>query len=280
MGQIIHSDEYYLIEIFDEFFSYLYPDYIHSEKLSKNVDFANISINKKLFPVCNKITISKDCVLYRARNLSLSNLLYNPNSKNEFEFWNNYISNYFNCSTCNELHKTYISTKIKEASLIDKRISSDLSNGYLGYNKEKCGAPPVELCNNEERCSGKKERVLYLADSINTCLLECNANRDVIYNMGEFVPKNSLSVYDITKNETNFFEIGISQAFSKVTQDNNYQRSQMIAKIICKLGYDGIKYHSAKNSRGYCYMFFNPSILDCVRSYYVKPIELLTRYIK
>ena len=45
MGQIIHSDEYYLIEIFDEFFSYLYPDYIHSEKLSKNVDFANISIS-------------------------------------------------------------------------------------------------------------------------------------------------------------------------------------------------------------------------------------------
>ena len=71
----------------------------------------------------------------------------------------------------------------------------------------------------------------------------------------------------------------ISEIFSYVSQENEYKKSQELTHIIKGLGYDGVKYMSAKSTNGYCVVVFESEKCECKRSYLVKPLNVVIAYV-
>ncbi len=221
-------------------------------------------------------------ILYRAREALEKDMAYNSDDILEVEFWKAYIISYFNVNDNKDFtgRKKFINEWCVYARMSEwKEICEALSNGYLGYNKDKSGAPPMEVCENG-RANKDGQSVLYLGESINTCLLECNANRGENFSIGEFQAREKLIVYDFIASEDDCNQLWLSSIFSQVTQQGNYAKTQTLARLIKELGYDGIKYRSAKEEEGVCYVIFYPEKFECTRSFLVQPTNVTISFRK
>lgn len=235
-------------------------------------------IDKKIL-VNSDCLIKKNTVLFRARKVTAKDFAYDKNNSEEVDFWDNYIKGYQCGFGREDILQEYINKKRNMVVCLNEEISNDLSNGYCGLRKELCGAPPKSLCKGQ-RCNIDGERVLYLGDAIETCLLECCANCGETFNIGEFVAVKDLYFFDISTLSEYYAQFWFSCLFSDVEQEGNYIKSQIISFLIQKKGYAGIKYRSVKNCKGFCYAVFDPEKFECRRSYLVKPIELTVKYIR
>lgn len=185
---------------------------------------------------------------------------------------------YFANSGVRELQCAFIKEQGNIEKFFHSNADTGIRNGYLGYSKDKCGAPPLGNSENG-RCNKKGESVLYLGDTVETCLLECNACRKEIFSIGEFAPQDTLTICDLEKlAKIDYCGLWISEIFSYVTQENEYIKSQVLTNIIKELGYDGVKYMSAKSTNGYCVAVFDPEKCECKRSYLVKPSNVVITY--
>lgn len=276
----INDDDFHVVNEFNNFFDFEYPLCASlTETACSELDRRCKNLKDNL--LCNGINANIDIGIkfYRARKVTIKELSYNSDDDEERPFWDSYITGYFACSNCKKLQEDFIRKQAFYGKFINDEISKALSSGYLGFNKDKSGAPPLEKCKNE-RASKTGERVLYLGDSIATCLLECNANREEIFSIGEFIATRPLTIYDFAESENNYCNLWLSCIFSKVSQEQDYRKTQVLTRVIREMGYDGIKYRSAKNTEGFCYAIFNPEDFECKCSYLVKPTNVSISFSK
>ena len=276
----INDDDFHVVNEFNNFFDFEYPLCASlTETACSELDRRCKNLKDNL--LCNGINANIDIgtKFYRARKVTIKELSYNSDDDEERSFWDSYITGYFTCSNCKILHCQYIKKQIGKSLAYNEKIHWDLSNGYWGYRKEQCGAPPICFC-SDGRANEKGERVLYLGDSIATCLLECNANREEIFSIGEFIATRPLTIYDFAESENNYCNLWLSCIFSKVSQEQDYRKTQVLTRVIREMGYDGIKYRSAKNTEGFCYAIFNPEDFECKCSYLVKPTNVSISFSK
>lgn len=78
----------------------------------------------------------------------------------------------------------------------------------------------------------------------------------------------------------NYCNLWLSCIFSKVSQEQDYRKTQVLTRVIREMGYDGIKYRSAKITEGFCYAIFNPEDFECKCSYLVKPTNVSISFSK
>lgn len=271
----INDNDFHTVNEFDNFFAFICPlcgetsDYSCGElsKISSSVKNI-IERNKEQIT----INLTPQQTLLRARKATAKELSHDPDDAEEVRFWKGYLDCYFANSGVRELQCAFI----KKQGNIEKIFSTTdigIHNGYLGYSKDKCGAPPP-VNSKIGRCNEKGESVLYLGDTVETCLLECNACRKEIFSIGEFVPQDTLTICDLEKlAKIDYCGLWISEIFSYVSQENEYKKSQALTRIIKELGYDGVKYLSAKSTNGHCVAVFDPKKCECKRSYLVKPLN-------
>lgn len=276
----INDKDFYTVNKFDNFFDFIYS-LCTSTPETKCPELSKICEDLKTDLLSNEksMNIYNTALLYRARKVYAKDLSYEEDNDEELLFWKRYLDCYFACSNCEKLQEDFIQKQAFDGKFINEKISKALSSGYLGFNKDKSGAPPPEKCKNE-RASKTGERVLYLSESIETCLLECNANREEIFSIGEFTATKKLNIYDFAESENDYCNLWLSCIFSQVTQEKEYVKSQVLTRLIRKMGYDGVKYRSAKNTGGFCYAIFNPEDFECNRSYLVKPTNVSISFIK
>lgn len=276
----INDNDFHTVNEFDNFFEFIYSLYTSTPE-TKCPELIKICKDLKTNILSNKTSANIDntTLLYRARKVYAKDLSYEEDNDEELSFWKCYLNSYFMNSNFVELHKCFIQKQAFYGKFINEKISKALSSGYLGFNKDKSGAPPPKKCKNE-RASKTGERVLYLSESIETCLLECNANREEIFSIGEFTATKSLNIYHFAESENDYCNLWLSCIFSQVTQEKEYIKSQVLTRLIRGMGYDGVKYRSAKNTEGFCYAIFNPEDFECNRSYLVKPTNVSISFIK
>lgn len=280
MSLEIKNSDFKTVNKFDNFFDFTYQSYINSpETVCPELTKICKDLKTNFLSSGTSVNIDNTTLLYRARKVYAKDLSYEEDNNEELSFWKCYLNSYFMNSNFVELHKYFIKKQAFCGNCINEEISKALSSGYLGFNKDKSGAPPIEKCKNE-RASKTGERVLYLGDSISTCLLECNANREEIFSIGEFIATKTLTIYDFAESENDYCNLWLSCIFSQVTQEKEYIKSQVLTRLIREMGYDGVKYRSAKNIEGVCYVIFNPDDFECARSYLVKPNKMSISYIK
>lgn len=274
------NNNFHTVQKFDDYFKDTYPLYINNpetkcEELKEICD----ELKSNLLKEGKVVGFDKDTVLYRARKLNIKDLSYKQDDNEEDLFWECYKASYFTCSNRKELQDAFISRYVFIGGAINEKIREALSNGYLGYNKDKSGAPPVCSCGNM-RASQEGERVLYLGEAITTCLLECNANRGETFSIGEFQPKEEMKIYDFISSEDECNQLWLSSIFSQVTQQTDYIKAQTLARLVKTLECDGVKYRSAKDENGVCYAIFYPEKFECTRSFLVQPTNVTISFRK
>lgn len=280
MSLEINNKDFHTVNKFDNFFDFIYS-LCTSTPETKCPELSKICEDLKTDLLSNgtSVNIDNTALLYRARKVYAKDLSYEEDNDEELSFWKRYLDCYFACSNCEKLQEDFIQKQAFYGKFINEKISKALSSGYLGFNKDKSGAPPPKKCKNE-RASKTGERVLYLSESIETCLLECNANREEIFSIGEFTATKPLNIYDFAESENDYCNRWLSCIFSQVTQEKEYIKSQVPTRLIREMGYDGVKYRSAKNTGGFCYAIFNPEDFECNRSYLIKPTNVSISFIK
>ena len=221
-------------------------------------------------------------ILYRARKIKLESLMYaspfeedykEEDYKEEYEFWNNYCETYFLNGkelVIESLKQPYNIVSIANSYAyvnINKKIAEAFKNDFLGYNKQNSSAPPKEKC-TAYRFNKKFEPVLYLAEDIDTCLVECGANYDELFSIGEFKNTNDIKIYDFTLSDGDFNALWLSCIASQTNNSSTvYLKTQVLAECVKRLGCDGLKFNSSKYPSGYCYAIFDPDNFDCFKSY-------------
>lgn len=276
----INDNDFHTVNEFDNFFEFTYSLYTSTpETMCSELTKICKDLKTKLLSNGTSVNIDNTTLLYRARKVYAKDLSYNQDDNEELSFWELYLKSYFNNSKDEELKKIFIQKQVSFGKCINEEISKALSSGYLGFNKDKSGAPPIEKSKND-RASKTGERVLYLSGSVETCLLECNANNEEILSIGEFIATKPLKIYDFAESENNYCNLWLSCIFSQVTQEKEYVKSQALTRLIREMGYDGVKYRSAKNTGGFCYAIFNPEDFECKRSYLVKPTNVTISFRK
>ncbi|HBK02129.1 MAG TPA: hypothetical protein DDY77_03765 [Clostridiales bacterium] len=271
MNDKTRGNNFHTIKKFDDFFKDTFPLYINSpETKCEELKGIFTELKSNLFKKGKLVELDKDTVLYRARKAFCEELAYCPNDELEVRFWDDYMHSYFSNKKGTVERRKFIAEQCGYAHMSEwAEIREALSNGYLGYNKDKSGAPPVCLCGNM-RASKEGERVLYLGEAITTCLLECNANRGETFSIGEFQPREKMIIYDFIASEDDCNQLWLSSIFSQVTQQTDYIKAQTLAHLVKSLKCDGVKYRSAKEDEGVCYAIFYPEKFECTRSYLVR----------
>lgn len=158
-----------------------------------------------------------------------------------------------------------IKSKTIEISGYRSRIGcKEVQSKYSGivnipYDKEDIGVAPKHIIN-----SGRANRAfcgfLYLAEDINTSVLEVRAQKGDFVSIGEFHSKGPLQIFDLTDpNIRNFKQdystvkelqliSAISSLFSKPTGNGTnsiYLETQLIVEEIIRKNYDGICFRSS-----------------------------------
>ncbi len=270
----INNNDFHTVNEFDNSFEFIHSLHTSApETMCPILDKICKDLKTNLLSKGTSANIDNTTLLYRARKVCAKDLSYEEDNNEELSFWKDYLKSYFNNSKDEKLQKKFIQKQAFDGKSINEEISKALSSDYLGFNKDKSGAPPIDKSKND-RASKTGERVLYLSESIKTCLLECNANREEIFSIGEFTATKPLKIYDFPESENDYCKLWLSCIFSQVTQEKKYLKSQTLTRLIREMGYDGVKYRSAKNTEGFCYAIFNPEDFDCKRSYLVKPTNI------
>ena len=265
---------------FEEYFDYLYELDI-SEKLRKVCNDVKNDVLRKHKSVDIP---AESVVFYRGRSATAKELANASRGINEVKFWEDYLTVYFSreIGFLKRIMEEPCLTHPLPELYFNEITKNNFSKGFWGYDKENSGAPPLQKC-DAQRCNGALERVLYLSDSIETCLLELNANWYGTYSIGEFINKTQLKIYDFVASDNTYEQEWMSQIFSQPAQNKSeqkkiYMKSQIITRLIREEGFDGVKYQSAKEPNASCYAFFDPEKFDCTKSYLVRTTKVTIEY--
>ena len=151
---------------------------------------------------------------------------------------------------------------------------------FWGYSKEESFIPPRDKT-RDMRANYRYIPYLYCSNSPDIALCEVRPRLGSFVSIASIVVNQALEIFDltlaekptrITQTKINLCD-DLSKMFAKpVTIDDDvidYIPTQYIAEYIKKLGYDGIKYHSAFNNDGSKhanFVIFNYSKCEAVRS--------------
>ncbi|EKF49029.1 hypothetical protein H17ap60334_07723 [Thermosipho africanus H17ap60334] len=162
--------------------------------------------------------------------------------------------------------------------------------------KKELGPPPYEATlKNNNRMNPPGISYFYVADDVETCLMEINAATTEKIIVGEFMLKKEIKILDLSNFEisnkqkreyTNIFSkrykhkymelINYFKSFaediSKPINDDDkiyeYIPTQVLTEFIRKIGFDGIKYKSSKNPKGNNYvLFFGPEESTFIKNF-------------
>lgn len=163
----------------------------------------------------------------------------------------------------------------------------------LYYRPEDIGAPPKEKA-SDGRANSKGIPCLYLASDEETASKEIRAGLHDKLSIGEFTPNRQLKIIDLMDidkispfgiSNPQFLYVNkrhlkrIGKELSKTLRSNSssleYLPTQYISDFIKSLGYDGIKYKSTLNPKGYNLAIFNVESFDVcdVKNYTIDSIN-------
>jgi len=137
-------------------------------------------------------------------------------------------------------------------------VVGDKRGKFAGFDKKRCGAPPINLC-GEGRANGKSIRRLYVAETPQTAIYEVRPYLGSVVSIAKLKVNAPFKVLDLTKEKKNDEEMErlrgyVGEQFSQTCagDSDGYSFSQWFSDLVDAKGKDlrGIKYPSAMHRGG------------------------------